>query len=225
VGFPAELEVEANGGDGNSNQGNFSFIGGGDDNLINAGAQFATIPGGLSNEIGVNGSFSFAAGRRAVANHTGSFVWADSTNADFSSTQADQFRIRAENGLSLANDAGPNKVVPIGTLFRDNTVVAWGRITSAGVLETNFNVASVTRVSAGRYEVLLNSSLQSGFTLMPAVTAEVDPDGSNVVPTGAANARIAVTNQVAAGIRFEIYIYNGSFNLVDNDVSFIVVGR
>jgi hypothetical protein len=43
--------------------------------------------------------------------------------------------------------------------------------------------------------------------------------------TGAANVRFAVTNQVAAGNTFDIYMYNGSFSLVDNDCQFLVTGR
>ena len=66
-----------------------------------------------------------AAGRRAKAVNTGSFVWADSTNADFSSTADNQFSIRAANGMFIANDAGGAKVVPVGTRYRDNAIVAW----------------------------------------------------------------------------------------------------
>src|SRR5207247_9233398 len=47
------------------------------------------------------GAYSLAAGRRARANHTGSFVWGDSTNANVSSTAADQFTARAAGGVRL----------------------------------------------------------------------------------------------------------------------------
>jgi hypothetical protein len=46
-----------------------------------------------------------AAGRRAKANHAGSFVWADQTDADFTSTGADQFLIRAEGGVGIGTNA------------------------------------------------------------------------------------------------------------------------
>jgi hypothetical protein len=75
-----------------------------------------------------------AAGRRAKTLNTGSFVWADSTNADFSSTADNQFAIRAANGMVIANDAGGSEVVPVGTRYRDNAVVAWARVTAAGGL-------------------------------------------------------------------------------------------
>ena len=41
----------------------------------------AAVPGGEGNVAG--GQWSFAAGRRAKANHEGTFVWADSIDADF----------------------------------------------------------------------------------------------------------------------------------------------
>ncbi len=156
-------------------------VGGGEGN--SATGTYATIPGGLGNSAG---AFSMAAGRRAKAINTGSFVWADSTNADFASTADNQFAIRAANGMLVANDAGNSKVVPAGTRYRDNAVVAWARVSAIGTLESNFNVASVTRVSTGRYSFTLASPLGSGFTLVPVANAEIDPDGSNNVPTGAA---------------------------------------
>jgi hypothetical protein len=194
-------------------------VGGGEGNI--ATGSYASIPGGLSNSAG---SFSMAAGRRAKAVNTGSFVWADSTNADFSSTADNQFAIRAANGMVIANDAGGAKVVPIGTRYRDNSIVAWARVTAPGGLDANFNIASVTRVSAGRYSFTLNSSLSSGFSLVPIVNPEIDPV-ADVVPTGAANVRIVATNQVAAGNTFEVFIYDGTFTLVDNDFQVIVTGR
>jgi len=190
-------------------------IGGGEGH--SATGSYATIPGGLNNSAG---AFSLAAGRRAKAVNTGSFVWADSTNADFASTADNQFAIRAANGQYIANDAGSSKTVPVGTRYRDNAIVAWARVTAAGGLDSSFNVASVTRISAGRYGITLSVSLSSGFSLIPIVTPEFD-----AVPTGAADARFVATNQVAAGNTFEVYIYNGNFALVDNDFQVLVTGR
>jgi hypothetical protein len=216
------------GGDGNSvtpgtvgaSIGGGGGSGGGEGNT--ATGSYATVPGGLSNSAG---AFSMAAGRRAKAVNTGSFVWADSTNADFSSTADNQFSIRAANGMFIANDAGGAKAVPIGTRYRDNSIAAWARVTAAGGVDSNFNVASVTRVSAGRYSFTLNSSLSSGFSLVPIVTVETDPDGGGNPPVGAANVRLVATNQVAAGNTFDVYIYNGNFALVDNDFQVLVTGR
>jgi hypothetical protein len=90
----------------------FSTVGGGFLNLANGVA--ATVGGGAANSAlgyystvagGSNntalGDFSAAAGRRARANHTGTFVWADSTDADFTSSGANQFLIRASGGVGI----------------------------------------------------------------------------------------------------------------------------
>lgn len=170
------------------------------------------------------GDFSIAVGRRAQAPNTGSFVWADSAPADFSSTADNQVAFRAANGLVVANDAGPAATVPVGTRFRDNAVIAWARVAANGNLDTGFNVASITKVGIGHYKVNLGGIPASGFTLIPAVTPEVD-DVSGVPPVGAANIRFAVTNQFASGASFDVFMYNGSFALVDNDFQFLATGR
>jgi hypothetical protein len=81
-----------------------SVISGGLGNAID-GASYAAIPGGANN--GVTGSYGLAAGRRAKAYHAGSFVWADSTDADFASTGANDFSIRATGGVKLSDNT-PN---------------------------------------------------------------------------------------------------------------------
>lgn len=127
--------------------------------------------------------------------------------------------------LEVFTDNGGVQTAPLGELNRDNIGFAWARITAGGAIDSDYNIASVTRVSAGRYSIQLAVSAQSGFSLIPAVTPEVDPDGANVVPTGVNALRIAVSNQVAAGNTFEVFMYNGAGNLVDNDFQFVVFGR
>jgi hypothetical protein len=87
----------------------FSAVGGGQYNTANAGATVgggennqatgtdAIVPGGNQNLA--SGQFSFAAGQQAQAVNDGSFVWADSQDAVFSSTAADQFSVRAVGGF------------------------------------------------------------------------------------------------------------------------------
>jgi hypothetical protein len=83
----------------------YSTIGGGEENTIQRSIHHATIPGGLWNVAG--GHYSFAAGFRAKANHEGSFVWGDSTIADFASERDDQFRVRASGGARFdVNNSG-----------------------------------------------------------------------------------------------------------------------
>ena len=69
-------------------------VGGGYRNTASGGG--ATVPGGENNHA--EGYFSFAAGRRAHAQHDGTFVWADSEDHPFRSNFADQFSVRSTAG-------------------------------------------------------------------------------------------------------------------------------
>jgi hypothetical protein len=57
------------------------------------------VPGGSLNSA--QGNYSFAAGLRAKASAHGSFVWADSQDADFASTADNEFSVRATGGVRL----------------------------------------------------------------------------------------------------------------------------
>ncbi len=99
------------GGHHNHTGGAFAAISGGggpfpsDSNVANGFC--AAVPGGTRNWA--NGNYSLAAGRRAQALHGGTFVWGDSTDADFVSTTANTFVIRATNGVGVgtANPEAP----------------------------------------------------------------------------------------------------------------------
>ncbi|MCK4660110.1 MAG: hypothetical protein KAV82_11365 [Phycisphaerae bacterium] len=97
------------GGNGNSAGAEYATVGGGAGNY--ARGYYATVPGGFLNYA--DGHYSLAAGRQAKANHDGTFVWADATEEDFSSTAADQFLIRANGGVGIGTDApgGPLHVL------------------------------------------------------------------------------------------------------------------
>jgi hypothetical protein len=119
------IEDEANG----------SLIGGGQGNRIQEGAEYVTLSGGLSNLtevvadyasigggrsnkcIGVfptipggDGnqaySYSFAAGRHALAVYDGCFVWADSQNLPFAATTPDQVSFRCQGGVRFTSGSG-----------------------------------------------------------------------------------------------------------------------
>ncbi|MCH7877760.1 MAG: tail fiber domain-containing protein [candidate division Zixibacteria bacterium] len=92
------------GGQSNVASGNASTIGGGVVNFATGVA--STIPGGAF--CIAAGDFSFAAGVRAHADHLGTFVWADSTNSNFSfsSTLKNQFSVRATGGTRFFSNAG-----------------------------------------------------------------------------------------------------------------------
>jgi hypothetical protein len=71
-----------------------------------AAGTFATIPGGYVNSAA--GTYSFAAGARASAAQSGTFVWSDGSDGDtiLTSTQAYQFLARASGGFTLYTNAG-----------------------------------------------------------------------------------------------------------------------
>ncbi len=82
-----------------------STIAGGYSNSISG--PYAVIPGGDLNAAAQN---SFAAGHRAKANHSGAFVWADSTEADFATTGTNQFLLRATGGVGIGLNQPTNKL-------------------------------------------------------------------------------------------------------------------
>jgi hypothetical protein len=85
------------GGDNNAANGDHATIGGGSNNAANG--YVSTVPGGVSNIA--QGDFSFAAGVAAKANHAGTFVWGDSTDASIYSSGNDQFIVRANGGFAF----------------------------------------------------------------------------------------------------------------------------
>jgi len=96
------------GGRGNTASGHSATVGGGYGNT--ASGHSATVGGGRNNTA--QGDYSFAAGQRAKANHQGAFVWADSTDADFTSTADDQFLVRASGGVRLTTLGGGLRLEP-----------------------------------------------------------------------------------------------------------------
>jgi hypothetical protein len=97
------------GGNYNTASGNNSFVGAG--TLNTAAGASSVVPGGISNVAG--GGYSFAAGRRAKANHEGSFVWGDATNDDVASSAANQFTVRSSGGARFFSSADLNNGVTL----------------------------------------------------------------------------------------------------------------
>lgn len=88
-----------------------SVISGGQSNTISA--QWGAIPGGRNNAV--SGDYSLAAGRRARASNSGTFVWADATDADFASTGNNQFIVRASGGVGINTNNPTAKLHIAGT--------------------------------------------------------------------------------------------------------------
>ena len=91
------------------NAGNAS-VGGGNGNTVTTNGQFAIIPGGRNNTATND---AFAAGRNAAAIHSGSFVWADSNNANLASTANNSVTLRASGGYRLFSNAGASSGVSL----------------------------------------------------------------------------------------------------------------
>ena len=85
------------GGNINSASGTYSTVGGGRWNT--ASGNWSTVPGGITNTA--SGAYSFAAGYFAVAQHSGSFVWADPEGTAYTSDRNNQFKIRATGGVQM----------------------------------------------------------------------------------------------------------------------------
>lgn len=117
------------GGRGNAANWEYSTVSGGSNNVING--DYGTIPGGRDNAASL---YAFAAGRRAKANHAGSFVWADLDDQDFASTTFNQFLIRANGGVGI-NTNNPNGAMLAvnGNATVSGNINASGRI-NAGTL-------------------------------------------------------------------------------------------
>jgi hypothetical protein len=91
------------GGGYNTASGEGAIVDGGFDSTANG--TFATIPGGYVNSAA--GTYSFAAGARASAAQTGTFVWSDGSDGDtiLTSARAYQFLARASGGVTFWTNA------------------------------------------------------------------------------------------------------------------------
>lgn len=92
------------GGKASNASGSSATVGGGWYNT--ASGMHSTVPGGANNTAA--GYKSFAAGNRAKANHSGSFVFSDDTETDVASTGNGQFIVRAYGGIWLGKTSTPS---------------------------------------------------------------------------------------------------------------------
>ena len=150
----SDFYATVGGGDSNTASGTRATVGGGYQNTANnfyatvgggynntASGASATVLGGASNQAG--GAFSLAAGFNAKVRDAatvgggdtdgdeGTFVWADSTYAEFVSTGPNQFLVRASGGIWFGTNSSPS--IPSGRFINTST----GAYLSSGGTWTN----------------------------------------------------------------------------------------
>jgi hypothetical protein len=113
------VDATIGGGSSSTAHGFASTVGGGFGN--SAGGLYATVPGGANNRA--DGDYTVAFGYRARADHRGSLVWGDYTEADFGSTGDNQFLIRATGGVGIGtNDPQGAALRVAGTIRADSYI-------------------------------------------------------------------------------------------------------
>jgi trimeric autotransporter adhesin len=131
-----------------------SVVSGGSENQVQAAADHATIGGGDRNVVGTNGTHAtiaggqgnradgayaivmggvesralaantMVAGRQAVADHEGSMVLADATDAEFHSSSTNEFSVRSTGGVRFVTGLTPFGVPNAGVKL-DPGATAW----------------------------------------------------------------------------------------------------
>ncbi len=188
-----------------------SVIGGGE---FNAASGYASVvPGGSNNTAA--GDRSFAAGRRAKANHNGAFVWGDNTAAEVASTGDNQFVIRAGGGMFLNTPSvqfGPTANVHAAggeeslriTRGHCNCIIATPTIPSGSGV-------TVTRTAVGKFAFTFTTP----FAGIPTVTLTI------FLPPGGAGYTTVLTSFSATGFTAETYL---GATLTDAPFTFIAIG-
>lgn len=148
------------GGNANTASGLLSDVTGGNNNQ--ATNQFATVAGGQFNTAG--GTHSFAAGRKAVAAHNGSFVWADETDAPFTTTADDQFLVRANGGVGInTNNLNGSALNVLGNVNATSFSGDGGNLTNLNAAQLTGTVAS-TQVSGTYSSALTLNNANNTFS-------------------------------------------------------------
>ncbi|MCA1614711.1 MAG: hypothetical protein LC795_11330 [Acidobacteria bacterium] len=133
------LESAIGGGNGNAAAGHSATVAGGHSNT--AGGHYSTVPGGRLNSAA--GDYSFAAGNRAKAPNVGAFVWADSTEADFTSAGSNQFLIRAAGGVGINTNS-----TSAATLNVNGSGLFTGNLTVNGTLNATLPAGSANYIQS-----------------------------------------------------------------------------
>lgn len=181
------------GGTSNSASGRFATIGGGDGNY--ATGQNATVPGGRDN-IAV--THTLAAGRRAQANHQGSFVWADcdpcaASGTTFATTADNQFLVRANGGVGVNTNSPAANTLTVGG--------SGLRVATNGTTLTRIQAGEATLGASGAASNVYTVTFPSTFSGAPKVLATVRNDpGYDVGDTFVVTVRKILTDKFVVNI-------------------------
>ncbi len=199
----SDIYAAVGGGLDNTSSNNYAVIGGGGHNVVNgtaatvgggwsntSSATYATVPGGTANVAA--GAYSFAAGRRAKANHEGSFVWGDSTNADVASTANDQFVVRASGGVVLGTE------IPTALAFAQLSV----DVKNDSLTEAGFFRHEVTSGDAEGIHAIAKAGVGTGTFAR----------GGTFSASGASHSNRGISASALSGTGGTLNNYGGSFS-------------
>ncbi len=198
-------------------------IAGGSGNTV-TGA-FGAIPGGLQNNAG--GATSLAAGKAANASHRGSFVWSDSSIAEFTSTGVDQFLVEADGGVGINTNAPEAALHVSGDARIEGTVRMGDESVGATPPHGTLTRQVITRTSSAGSPVAATDLLSlerdgtnGGFQIR---TVDTIPSSGHqtvactgITETGAAaNAYVDIPGGTASGTIFTVYDDSESVHKLD----------
>jgi hypothetical protein len=229
------------GGYNNRAGGYFATVAGGGANT--ATNDYATVSGGAFNMATGNGSmvpggylnlaaglYSFAAGQQAKALHPGTFVWADATAVDFSSTTSNQFLIRAAGGVGIGTNNPQGALHVVGServtgLLRlgSETNTASGPsypVGSGGLLIRRISsISSTSNNIVARTDacILIRDGTPSGLTLI--YDASLGRQNVTIMGLDKSGNNVNYKNTMISGSG-RLYVLNDSQKVVHYDISF-----
>ncbi len=217
------------GGENNTASGQCATVGGGESNAASsycatvggginnsASAYHATVPGGAYCLAG--GDYSLAAGNHARTTTAGTFVWADSTNADFDFNVANAFGVRATGGATFFSNSALSTGVSLAAGGGSWTSVSDRNVkdnVSPVVPEAVLDKVAALPISTWNYESQdpsirhmgpMAQDMYAAFGLGESDTGidTIDADGVALAAIQGLNQRLAAQNQRLAAQNDEI---------------------
>lgn len=154
-------------------------IAGGYNNVISGNAAESCIAGGYGNAILTGASYSLVGGFQARAAYPGTFVWADTSGGNFTSTAVNQFLVRAAGGVGIGT-ASPGAQLEVRTTNTTGLVFRFGYYTGgAGNL-----IAGPSRIGVATDDMVERFSIRQGSgnvgigTIAPTYLFQVAADSA-----------------------------------------------